>query len=54
MKYHNRNHPPHLATGMDQTVLSRLAALKGMSVKELKAEWQALFGDRPEQQPRLP
>jgi Protein of unknown function (DUF2924) len=31
---------PHL----DQTVLSRLAALKAMSVKELKVEWEKLIG----------
>ncbi|WP_284326532.1 DUF2924 domain-containing protein [Cypionkella aquatica] len=29
---------------MDQTVLSRLAALKAMSVKELKVEWEKLIG----------
>lgn len=28
----------------DQTALSRLAALKVMTVKELKAEWEKLFG----------
>ena len=28
----------------DQTVLSSLAALKAMSVKELKAEWENLIG----------
>ena len=29
---------------MDQTVLARLAALKAMSVKDLKAEWEKLIG----------
>jgi hypothetical protein len=29
---------------MDQTVLSRLAALKAMSVKDLKVEWEKLLG----------
>ena len=29
---------------MDQTVLARLATLKAMSVRDLKAEWQKLFG----------
>jgi hypothetical protein len=29
---------------LDQTVLSRLAALKAMSVKELKTEWEKLIG----------
>lgn len=33
------------AAGMDNTVLARLAALKHMSVKELKAEWQSLYGE---------
>jgi len=28
----------------DAQVLARLAALKGMSVRELKAEWEKLFG----------
>ena len=32
-------------TGMERTVLARLAALKNMSVKELKAEWQSLYGE---------
>ena len=46
MKHHNKitpaqqGHDPNL----DQTVLSRLAALKAMSVKELKAEWEKLIG----------
>ena len=29
---------------MDQTVLARLATLKAMSVRDLKAEWENLFG----------
>ena len=29
----------------DRTVLTRLAALKRMSVKEMKAEWVTLFGE---------
>ena len=29
---------------MDQTVLARLATLKAMSVRNLKAEWEKLFG----------
>ncbi|AOZ68827.1 hypothetical protein LPB142_05415 [Rhodobacter xanthinilyticus] len=29
---------------LDQSVLSRIAALKAMSVKELKAEWERLLG----------
>ena len=29
----------------DSTVLARLAALKRMSVRELKAEWQSLYGE---------
>ena len=33
----------HENAGMDTPVLTRLAALKHMSVKELKAEWEALF-----------
>lgn len=28
----------------DETILTRLAALKGMSVKQLQAEWQLLYG----------
>ena len=46
MKHHSRisttksGQDPRL----DQTVLSRLAALKAMSVKELKAEWEKLIG----------
>lgn len=30
---------------VDQTVLARLSALKNMSVKELKTEWQSLFAE---------
>ncbi|EDP60950.1 hypothetical protein BAL199_00140, partial [alpha proteobacterium BAL199] len=33
-----------------EPILARLAALKAMSVKELKAEWQTLF-DAPERWP---
>ena len=46
MKHHNRITPaqPGHATSLDRTVLSRLAALKAMSVKELKAEWEKLLG----------
>ena len=31
-----------------EPILARLAALKAMSVNELKTEWQAMF-DRPNQ-----
>ena len=46
MKHHNRITPaqPGHATSLDRTVLSRLAALKAMSVKELKVEWEKLIG----------
>ena len=46
MKHHNRISPtkPGQDPRLDQTVLSRLAALKAMSVKELKAEWEKLIG----------
>jgi hypothetical protein len=46
MKHHNRITPtrPGQDPRLDQTVLSRLAALKAMSVKELKAEWEKLIG----------
>ena len=46
MKHHNKITPaqPGLDPRLDQTVLSRLAALKAMSVKELKAEWETLLG----------
>lgn len=35
----------HESTAADAPVLARLAALKRMSVKELKAEWEALFSN---------
>jgi hypothetical protein len=45
MKHDTTTKPPrpgqHAET--ERTVLARLAALKAMSVKDLKAEWQALF-----------
>lgn len=46
MKHHNRINPtgPGQDPRLDQTVLSRLAALKAMSVKELKVEWEKLIG----------
>lgn len=46
MKHHSRISPtkPSQDPRLDQTVLSRLAALKAMSVKELKAEWEKLIG----------
>jgi hypothetical protein len=46
MKHHNKivSIQPGNDTSLDQTVLSRLAALKEMSVKELKAEWEKLIG----------
>lgn len=46
MKHHNKITPaqPGHDPSLDQTVLSRLAALKAMSVKELKAEWEKLLG----------
>jgi hypothetical protein len=46
MKHHNRITPaqPGHDPSLNQTVLSRLAALKAMSVKELKAEWEKLLG----------
>jgi hypothetical protein len=46
MKHHNKITPaqPGHDPNLDQTVLARLAALKGMSVKELKAEWEKLLG----------
>ena len=45
MKYNNKITPvqPGGDPSLDQTVLSRLAALKAMSVKELKAEWEKLI-----------
>ncbi|PLL14858.1 hypothetical protein C0V75_00530 [Tabrizicola sp. TH137] len=46
MKHHDKITPAQLGRdpSLDQTVLSRLTALKGMSVKELKAEWEKLIG----------
>lgn len=46
MKHHNKivSIQPGNDPSLDQTVLSRLAALKEMSVKELKAEWEKLIG----------
>ncbi len=46
MKHHNRIIPkkPGADPSLDQTVLSRLAALKAMSVKDLKLEWERLIG----------
>ncbi len=46
MKHHNKITPPQLrgGPGVDQTVLARLAALKAMSVRDLKAEWEKLIG----------
>ena len=46
MKHHNKITPAQSGhdPSMDQTVLSRLAALKAMSVKELKVEWERLLG----------
>jgi hypothetical protein len=46
MKHHNKITAtrPGSDPNLDRTVLSRLAALKAMSVKELKAEWEKLIG----------
>ena len=46
MKHDNKIAPakPGLEPKTDQTVLVRIAALKAMSVKDLKAEWEKLFG----------
>lgn len=46
MKHDNRiaARGPGRDAAVDASVLGRLAALKAMSVKELKTEWQALFG----------
>src|SRR5690606_13555147 len=46
MEHHNRPTPtkPGQDGAVDQTVLARLAALKAMSVKDLKAEWEKLIG----------
>lgn len=37
----------------DRTVLARLSALKNMSVKELKAEWQSLYGEHAPNNSRI-
>ena len=46
MKHNNKitQTLPGQNPSLDQTALSRLAALKAMSVKELKAEWEKLIG----------
>jgi len=46
MKQHNKITPalPGSDPNLDQTVLSRMAALKAMSVRDLKAEWEKLLG----------
>lgn len=46
MKHHSKITPPKHGQDArpDQSVLSRIAALKAMSVKELKAEWEKLIG----------
>jgi hypothetical protein len=46
MKHDNKITPakPGLEPKTDQTVLVRIAALKAMSVKDLKAKWEKLFG----------
>ncbi len=46
MKHHNKitSALPGSDPSLDQTVLSRMAALKAMSVKELKAQWENLIG----------
>jgi hypothetical protein len=46
MKHHIKVTPtrPGQDPRLDQTVLSRLAALKTLSVKELKAEWEKQIG----------
>lgn len=46
MKHHNRISPtyPGRDPRLDQTALTRLAALKTLSVKELKVEWEKLIG----------
>jgi hypothetical protein len=43
MKIESANAAPR--AGVDRTVLARLSALKNMSVKDLKAEWQSLYGE---------
>jgi hypothetical protein len=45
MKIESAKTQPRAGTGLDQTVLARLSALKGKSVKELKADWLSLFGE---------
>jgi hypothetical protein len=46
MKNHNKitASKPVQDRAIDQTVLARLATLKAMSVRDLKAEWEKLFG----------
>lgn len=46
MKHNNKINPtkPRQDRSTDQTVLVRLATLKAMSVRDLKAEWEKLFG----------
>lgn len=46
MKHHSKITPPKPGqdTRLDQSVLSRIAALRAMSVKELKVEWERLLG----------
>ena len=46
MKHHSKITPsaPGEDASLDQSVLSRLAALKALSVRELKAEWETLMG----------
>ncbi|MEZ0468656.1 DUF2924 domain-containing protein [Phaeobacter sp. SYSU ZJ3003] len=46
MKQHNKITPalPGSDPNLDQTVLSHMAALKAMSVRDLKAEWEKLLG----------
>lgn len=45
MKADARKIHPLQADDTDRTVLARLSALKHMSVKELKDEWETLFGE---------
>ena len=56
MKHHNKIAPvkPGLDPTVDQTVLARLAALKAMSVKDLKAEWEKLIGSAAQICARFP
>ncbi|MTH96392.1 DUF2924 domain-containing protein [Roseibium sp. RKSG952] len=46
MKHHHNKtqSKPGQDAGLDQSVLTRLAGLKAMSVKNLKAEWERLAG----------